>query len=103
MKKYLIVLGILFVFSIAYPYDGSAGPSLNRGDTIEEYNRLMEISSDAIENKDREMKEEAIDGIEDFLYLVEEYRIVSSPGASKYLNRFEGDLGRRLEKLKEIK
>jgi len=102
MKKFILT-GI-FLFSVSLmAYDGSAGASLNRSNTMEEYERLVELSNKAMNSGSKERINEATEGIKDFLGVIEEYRGVSSTGATRYLNTYEEDMEKRLAKLNNMK
>jgi len=103
MKKHIILGGILLLSLTIYSYDGAGGASLNRSQTIEEYDRLVDLSDQAVNTGDKKTKEEAIEGIEDFLQVIEDYEAISSSGAKSYLDMYEKDLIEKLQLLKGFK
>lgn len=100
MKRLFLLFALSF--SLALAYDGTAGPSLNRNDTIDEYARLVDLSEQAIKTGNPKIKTKAVEGIEDFLNVVDEYRNVSSSGAKRYLEMYEKDLEKRLKEVNKI-
>ncbi len=102
MKK-LIMTGIFLLSVSLIAYDGSAGASLNRSTTMEEYESLVELSNKALNNGSKEKIHEAREEIKEFLGIIEEYRGVSSTGAARYLNTYEEDMEKRLAKLNNMK
>lgn len=103
MKSYIILGAVFLLTATLYSYDGAGGASLNRSQTIEEYGRLSDLSDKALKTGDKKVRDEAVDGIEDFLHVIDEYSEVSSSGAKKFLNMYGEDLSEKLQLLNEIK
>ena len=102
MKNFITLGGIFLLTATLYSYDGAGGASLNRSQTIEEYSRLSELADRAIHTGDKKIRDEAVEGIKDFLMVIEDYEAVSSQGAKAYLDMYEKDLFEKLQLLNMI-
>lgn len=95
MKRGLIILFISGVLAACTStskkeLDGSAGASLNRADTIAQYETLKE-KIDVIANNPDATPEEfaaAQEEVREFQRYLDEYRSSASPGATRYLDDF---------------
>ena len=96
MKRGLIILFISGLLAACTStsekeIDGSAGASLNRADTIAQYETLKERIDVIANNPDATLEEfsAAQEEVKEFQRYLDEYRSSASPGAAKYLDDFD--------------
>lgn len=103
MKKIIVLLFVLLEIGLCgATVDTYAGATLNKKETISEYNRLMKASKEAIKKDDWFLREETIDEIEVFLKTIKQYENISSNGAKENTDKFQKNLEIGISKLMEI-